>query len=153
MFWTDIADIERKCKASLALRQKAVSSRVDRLKSLTPSAVEILRACPGSLRQCTPLRSGQCVICREEHGDKVLHNFDIYNCNGFTLCGDHRYELRHGHEPRHEIHPGRGSPSNTTHDDDAFAHTPVAHSLGKVRHVYVRSIQEFRAYISIDQDG
>lgn len=38
---------------------------------------------------------GRCCLC--DYGN--LRTFDTYLCQGFILCGDHRYYVRHGRMP------------------------------------------------------
>ena len=94
--------------------------------------------------RCTPAKARrECAKCWEERGPD-----DVYNCNGFFLCGDCRYRIRHGKEPPHDGVPPRAT-ANPDDDDEARSlHGTMTHNLS--RHVYCVSETHYRTLKEIE---
>ncbi len=105
---------------------------------------------------CYPLRYkeeiGQCCMCVlafDLSDSQTYHKDDVFNCNGWILCGDHRYELRNGRPPARLPKWGRSG----LRDDPASGEhgcSPAPHTLNRKRHQYCRDVVDFERLCEIE---
>jgi len=98
------------------------------------------------LKNCRPVQDGaDCCKCYTHRTS------DIYDCNGWILCGDCRYELRHGYPPHLRK---EGTPSNRPATEDELTQygggSGATHTLNRVRHQECRSSREFDLLCEIE---
>lgn len=109
---------------------------------------------------CSPVRCSEgevaiCVMCVADGMDEwnAKYTQDIYICNGWTLCGDCRYRLRHGHEPPHKAH--YGSSDICWYDDESYQHggaSPAPHTLHRWQRTEITGAAHLRALLNCERD-